>query len=161
MGDVSRGLTSPAIDVRSFGAERHLADRPGPWGCMGSWEWGVVPARVVDVKALSGDSSDNYKGCPGIGDKWARQIVAAHGTVPEVIKVAETTGEVCGSAKKAEAILENRDYILACYEVARINTAAPTHYKEGRPNHSRLERSLTQLRFHSVRSPHNIRRMLK
>ena len=124
-------------------------------------EWGVAPERVVDVKALSGDSSDCYKGCPGIGEKWAQRIVSEHGSVPEILATAEETGEVSGSKAKAKALIEHRAYVLACYEVARINTRAPCKYTEGHPNRDRLERSLTQLRFHSVRSPHNIRRMLQ
>jgi DNA polymerase-1 len=43
--------------------------------------WGVGPEQVVDVLALMGDSIDNIKGVPGIGEKGARELIAAHGTL--------------------------------------------------------------------------------
>ena len=42
-------------------------------------KFGVRPDQVVDVLALMGDSIDNIKGVPGIGEKGARELIAAHG----------------------------------------------------------------------------------
>ena len=42
-------------------------------------KFGVRPDQVVDVLALMGDSVDNIKGVPGIGEKGARELIAAHG----------------------------------------------------------------------------------
>ena len=39
-------------------------------------KFGVTPAQVVDVLALMGDSIDNIKGVPGIGEKGARDLIA-------------------------------------------------------------------------------------
>jgi DNA polymerase-1 len=39
-------------------------------------KFGVRPEQVVDVLALMGDTSDNVKGVPGIGEKGARDLVA-------------------------------------------------------------------------------------
>src|SRR5919201_1358403 len=41
--------------------------------------FGVSPEQVVDVLALMGDTIDNIRGVPGIGDKGARELIAAHG----------------------------------------------------------------------------------
>ena len=46
---------------------------------------GVTPAQVVDVMALMGDSIDNIKGVPGIGEKGARDLIAAYGSVEELL----------------------------------------------------------------------------
>ena len=35
-------------------------------------KFGVAPEQVVDVLALMGDTIDNIKGVPGIGEKGAR-----------------------------------------------------------------------------------------
>ena len=35
----------------------------------------------MDVLALMGDSIDNIKGVPGIGEKGARELIAAHGSL--------------------------------------------------------------------------------
>src|SRR4026209_2788679 len=40
---------------------------------------GVAPEQVVDVMALMGDTIDNIKGVPGIGEKGARDLIAKYG----------------------------------------------------------------------------------
>jgi DNA polymerase I len=42
-------------------------------------KFGVRPALVADYLALSGDTSDNIPGVPGIGDKTARELVSTLG----------------------------------------------------------------------------------
>src|SRR5438132_11269208 len=44
-------------------------------------KFGVTPNQVVDVMALMGDTIDNIKGVPGIGDKGAKELVATYGSV--------------------------------------------------------------------------------
>lgn len=122
-------------------------------------EWGVPPELVTTVKALSGDSSDCYGGCPGIGDSWARKIVAAAGSMPWVFHAAEI-GEA-GSRKKSEDILANREYIEACLTVARIQLFAKLELTEHAPNKRKLLAHIDELRFHTLRTSRNIRRMLK
>ena len=39
-------------------------------------KFGVAPEQVVDVLALMGDTIDNIKGVPGIGEKGARELIA-------------------------------------------------------------------------------------
>ena len=39
-------------------------------------KFGVRPDQVVDVLALMGDTIDNIKGVPGIGEKGARELIA-------------------------------------------------------------------------------------
>jgi len=39
-------------------------------------KFGVRPDQVVDVLALMGDTADNIKGVPGIGEKGARDLIA-------------------------------------------------------------------------------------
>src|SRR5499433_1500021 len=44
-------------------------------------KFGVTPDQVVDVLALMGDTIDNVKGVPGIGEKGARDLIATWGTL--------------------------------------------------------------------------------
>ncbi len=44
-------------------------------------EWGVPPPRILDYLSLTGDSSDNVPGVPGIGDKTAQKLLAEYGTL--------------------------------------------------------------------------------
>src|SRR5919201_1313414 len=46
---------------------------------------GVGPEQVVDVLALMGDTIDNIKGVPGIGEKGARELIATYGSLEALI----------------------------------------------------------------------------
>ena len=57
-------------------------------------KFGVQPGRVVDVLALMGDAIDNVKGVPGIGEKGARELIAAHGSLDALLaRAGELTAE--------------------------------------------------------------------
>src|SRR5712691_3473655 len=45
---------------------------------------GVTPAQYPEYAALRGDPSDNLPGVPGIGEKTAAKLVAAHGTLEAI-----------------------------------------------------------------------------
>jgi DNA polymerase-1 len=49
----------------------------------------VPPSRYVDLAALRGDPSDNMPGVPGVADKTAAKLLAAHPTVEEVVAHAD------------------------------------------------------------------------
>ncbi|MDR0377805.1 MAG: DNA polymerase I [Spirochaetaceae bacterium] len=44
-------------------------------------EWGVPPARVLDLLSLTGDSSDNVPGVKGVGEKTAVKLMARYGSL--------------------------------------------------------------------------------
>jgi len=48
--------------------------------------FGFEPKQLVDYKALAGDSSDNIKGVPGVGEKTASMLVQRFGTVEQMIE---------------------------------------------------------------------------
>lgn len=47
-------------------------------------EYGFPPARMVDLKALMGDASDNIPGVPGIGEKTALELLHQYGSLEEI-----------------------------------------------------------------------------
>lgn len=49
-------------------------------------EWGVHANQVIDFKGLSGDSSDNIPGIPGVGPKTAAKLLDAFTTVENLIE---------------------------------------------------------------------------
>ncbi len=51
-------------------------------------KFGVTPEQVVDVLALMGDSIDNIKGVPGIGEKGARELISTHGSLDALLEHA-------------------------------------------------------------------------
>ena len=48
-------------------------------------KFGVAPPKVVDVLALMGDSIDNVKGVPGIGEKGARDLISTYGSLDALL----------------------------------------------------------------------------
>jgi DNA polymerase-1 len=80
--------------------------------------FGVPPERVVDVLALMGDSSDNVPGCPGIGEKGARQLIATWGNLDEVLAHVE---EVVPPRART-ALMEHRGEVELSRELVRLRT---------------------------------------
>jgi len=52
-------------------------------------KFGVAPEQVIDVLALMGDTVDNVKGVPGIGEKGARELIASYGSLEDLLARAE------------------------------------------------------------------------
>jgi DNA polymerase-1 len=51
---------------------------------------GVYPEQIIDFLALTGDSSDNVPGVPGIGEKTAQKILAQFGNLDTVYAKLDT-----------------------------------------------------------------------
>jgi len=80
--------------------------------------FGVLPEQVADVLALMGDSSDNVPGCPGIGEKGARDLIRRWGSVASVYEhLAEVT-----PPRARKALAEHRDEVERSLELVRIRT---------------------------------------
>ncbi|HEY9834547.1 MAG TPA: DNA polymerase I, partial [Stenomitos sp.] len=57
---------------------------------------GILPAQVVDYKALCGDKSDNIPGVKGIGDKTAVQLLERYGSLEGIYAALD---EIKGATK--------------------------------------------------------------
>jgi DNA polymerase I len=68
-------------------------------------KFGVPPAKVVEVQALAGDSTDNVPGVPGIGIKTAAQLIVEYGDLETLLLRA---GEI-KQPKRRESLLENAE----------------------------------------------------
>ena len=68
-------------------------------------KFGVPPAKVVEVQALAGNSTDNVPGVPGIGIKTAAQLIVEYGDLETLLLRA---GEI-KQPKRREALLENAE----------------------------------------------------
>ena len=89
-------------------------------------KFGVRPDQVVDVLALMGDSIDNIKGVPGIGEKGARELIAAHGSLDAVLAAAASF-----TPKRREALTNHADDARTSRELARIRTDVPVAFEAG------------------------------
>ena len=68
-------------------------------------KFGVPPAKVVEVQALAGDSTDNVPGVPGIGVKTAAQLIVEYGDLEQLLFRAIEIKQ----PKRREALLENAE----------------------------------------------------
>ncbi len=57
-------------------------------------KYGVEPKKLIDIKAIMGDSSDNIAGVPGIGEKGAIKLIAEYGSLDNIYAHAD---EISGS----------------------------------------------------------------
>ncbi|HMQ57620.1 MAG TPA: 5'-3' exonuclease H3TH domain-containing protein, partial [Rhizobiaceae bacterium] len=48
-------------------------------------KWGVPPEKMIDLQALTGDSTDNVPGVPGIGPKTAAQLLEEYGDLDTLL----------------------------------------------------------------------------
>ena len=80
----------------------------------------ITPSQVVDMKALSGDASDNIPGIAGIGEKTAVKLLAAHGTLDGIYAAAE---EISG--KLGEKIRAGRETAYLSQKLATIRKDVP------------------------------------
>ncbi len=48
-------------------------------------KWGVEPSQIAEILALTGDSSDNIPGVPGVGAKTAAQLIRIYHTVDNLL----------------------------------------------------------------------------
>ncbi len=88
-------------------------------------KFGVPPEQVVDVLALMGDSIDNVKGVPGIGEKGARDLITTYGTLDALL---ENAASVSGK-KYREALLAHADDARSSRELLRIHTDVPVEFR--------------------------------
>lgn len=49
-------------------------------------KWGVDPGQIAEILALTGDSSDNIPGVPGVGTKTAAQLIGTYRTVENLFQ---------------------------------------------------------------------------
>ncbi len=82
-------------------------------------EKGITPAQMVDLKALMGDSSDNYPGVKGIGEKTALKLLIEHETIEGILENMDQLTK--GQRSKIEADLE---MLHLSRKLARIHCAA-------------------------------------
>ncbi len=118
------------------------------------------PPQLVDLKALTGDKSDNIPGIPGIGQKTATTLLQQYGSLEGIY---EHLDEI--SRKRVrEALLQYRDQAFLSKQLATIITDLPVELDLERCRTSDFDRDqvlalFQELEFHSLvnRLPHSTR----
>ena len=84
-------------------------------------KWGVLPSQIADVLALTGDSSDNIPGVPGIGAKTAVTLITTHGSIENLL----ADPDAISNPKLREKIIASRELIAANREMVRLDEDLP------------------------------------
>ena len=84
-------------------------------------KWGVPPEKMIDLQALTGDSTDNVPGVPGIGPKTAAQLLAEYGDLDTLLDRASEIRQT----KRRENIIEHAEMARLSRELVRLKTDVP------------------------------------
>ena len=83
-------------------------------------EWGIDPIKVVDLKALMGDTSDNIPGVKGIGEKTALKLLQTYSTLDGIYENIDNI-----SGKLQEKLITDKENAYMSYDLATIYTKVP------------------------------------
>lgn len=81
------------------------------------------PIRMIDLKALMGDASDNIPGVKGIGEKTAITLIEKYGSLDGVY---EHLDEI--SPKLREKLMNDKDNAYMSYDIATIYKKVPLDF---------------------------------
>ncbi len=122
---------------------------------------GVSPERVVDLKALTGDSSDNIPGIKGVGPKTAINLLKENDTLDGIYQALDKIqqnndkkykGFIKGSV--IEKLRNDKHNAFLSRDLAKINTEVPLILSNGYElkniNQERLSESLKKLELSTL-----------
>ena len=89
-------------------------------------EYGFEPKKMVDLKALMGDSSDNIPGVAGVGPKTATDLLLKFGSLDGVY---ENLLDASIRPKLREKLESNKDNAYLSYDLATIRCEAPIDFE--------------------------------
>lgn len=107
-------------------------------------------AQVIDLLGLMGDSSDNFPGCPGVGEKTAVKLIKEFGSIEGLLS---STDQIKG--KMREKVEGAREDIKMSKFLATIRQDVPVsisfdEMKVSEPDENRLREIFTDLEFKSL-----------
>ncbi len=89
-------------------------------------EYGFEPIKMIDLKALMGDKSDNIPGVAGVGEKTAMALVQRYGSLDEIYANIDDPEIKDGVRKK---LIAGGDAAKMSYELATICRDVPVDFK--------------------------------
>ena len=89
-------------------------------------EYGFEPRKLIDLKALMGDSSDNIPGVKGIGEKTAKALLQKFGSLDGVYANLDDPSI---KPKMREKLENDKENAYLSYELATIIPEAPIDFE--------------------------------
>lgn len=109
-------LISEVVDVKLLKQSGYIRYNPTTF----KEEWGIDPIKIIDLKALAGDASDNIPGVRGIGDKTALKLLQEFGSLEGIY---ENIMSIKGKMK--EKLEVDKDNAFMSKEIATIYRDVP------------------------------------
>ena len=112
-------------------------------------EYKFDPIKIIDLKALMGDSSDNIPGVKGIGEKTALNLIQTYGSLNGVY---DNLDNIKGKLK--EKLENDRESAYFSFDLATIYRDVPLDLDLSKmtydgPNIGKLKEMYQELEFHS------------
>ncbi len=112
-------------------------------------EYGFAPKKIIDLKALMGDSSDNIPGVPGVGPKTATELLLKFGSLDGIYA---NLNDPSIRPKLRQKLEDGKDSAYLSYELATIQCTAPIDFEPKDaiiqpPNKVALYELFTKLEF--------------
>ncbi len=139
-------LISNVVDVKLLKQKDYIRYNPQTF----KEDWGFEPIRIIDYKALAGDSSDNIPGVKGIGDKTAINLLKTYDTIEDIY---DHIDDIKGKMK--EKLLDDKESAFISKEIATIYRDVPLNVKLDEiiyngPDFVRLNNIYEDLEFFSL-----------
>jgi 5'-3' exonuclease len=88
-------------------------------------KYAVEPSQYVDFAVMRGDASDGLPGVPGIGEKTAATLLAAHGDLDGIQAAADDPASDL-RPRIRQSLRDSRDYIAAARTVVAVREDVAT-----------------------------------
>jgi len=120
--------------------------------------YGLEPKKMVDLKALMGDASDNIPGVKGIGEKTALKLLHEYGSLDGVY---ENVDKIKGSTH--DKLVNDKENAYMSYDVATIFREVPIDtdlekLKYLKEDSDELIELFNDLEFHSFLRKSNVKK---
>ena len=99
--------------------------------------YGLQPKKLIEVKGLMGDTSDNIPGVPGVGEKTAIKLVKEYGSIENLYEKVETGQDNLRGALRNK-IIENKDLALLSKQLRNNRYKCTTEHANRRIKNTRV-----------------------
>ena len=84
-------------------------------------EYGLIPEKLIEVKALMGDASDNIPGVKGIGEKTALKLIIQFGSLEKIYKYIENSDGKEIAKATLNKLIKDKEMAYVSKDLGRID----------------------------------------